>query len=55
VAPAPTAASGARALPRTGAGVQADTANAAGWALGGLALAAIALGATGLATYRRRR
>jgi hypothetical protein len=35
--------------------VQADNGATAGWAFGGLALAAIALSAMGLVTYRRSR
>jgi hypothetical protein len=53
-APRPAAAQPA-ALPRTGTGLQADNSLSAGWALGGLALAVIALGATGIAAYRRSR
>jgi hypothetical protein len=35
--------------------MQADNGMTAGWVLGGLALAVAALGATGLAAYRRSR
>jgi hypothetical protein len=43
------------ALPRTGTGLQADNSQTAGWVFGGLALAVIALGATGFAANRRSR
>jgi len=55
-APRPAAVAAPAALPRTGTGgMQADTSATTGWVLGGLALAVVALGATGVAAYRRTR